>query len=372
MNELDGVASHIFNATTYVDVFGAVRNQEGIHRQVKRIYRSLARVLHPDRYHGSDKSTAQKAFQALNDFKQQADKAIEAGEYGIQTSRVTISTKKFQHLIGKQLADGDIATIYRSVSTTGVDQRQTVCKIARHGQDADMMKNEAAVLKLLHAETVDDTWKRHVPKIVDAFAYDNAGRRVQANVIEYQEGFYTLRDIRREYSNGVSAGHAIWMFRRMLMALGFAYDNGVLHGAVVPDHVMILPEHHGVVLVDWCYASRKTDDAYAPIKALARGYCEWYPREVLAEEVPTEATDIALAVRSVIYVLGGNPVTAVMPETVPRKLRAFLRGCLQQSQAMRPQNAWLLLEEFDELIEALGAPYYPRRFLQFTMPTGVV
>ena len=33
--------------------------------------------------------------------------------------------------------------------------------------------------------------------------------------------------------------------------------------------------------------------------------------------------------------------------------------------------AWALLAEFDELLQAMGQPYYPRRFRSFVMPSAV-
>ena len=44
------------------------------------------------------------------------------------------------------------------------------------------------------------------------------------------------------------------MWRRLLVGLGWAHRAGVVHGAVLPEHVLIHPAEHGLVLVDWCYS----------------------------------------------------------------------------------------------------------------------
>jgi hypothetical protein len=49
----------------------------------------------------------------------------------------------------------------------------------------------------------------------------------------------------------------------------------------------------------------------------------------------------------------------------PARLAAFARGCLLASPGRRPQDAWRLLTELDELLER---PYGPRRFRPFAMP----
>ena len=35
---------------------------------------------------------------------------------------------------------------------------------------------------------------------------------------------------------------------------GEAHINGVIHGAVLPEHLLIHPEFHGLVLIDWTCA----------------------------------------------------------------------------------------------------------------------
>jgi hypothetical protein len=49
----------------------------------------------------------------------------------------------------------------------------------------------------------------------------------------------------------------------------------------------------------------------------------------------------------------------------PAGIAAFARGCLLASPGRRPQDAWRLLAEFDELLERL---YGPRTFRPFAMP----
>ncbi len=165
-----------------------------------------------------------------------------------------------------------------------------------------------------------------------------------------------------------------WMWRRLLFVLGYVHRRGIVHGAVLPAHVMILPAQHGLVLVDWCYSSIASDDSNGnpPIKAIVEAYRGWYPEEVLKKQVPGPATDIAMATRCVVQLMGGDPLTGNLPDRVPVPFRAFFKGCLAVRQAARPDDAWGLLHEFDELLEHLGPPYFPRRFRPFTMPTGVV
>jgi hypothetical protein len=49
----------------------------------------------------------------------------------------------------------------------------------------------------------------------------------------------------------------------------------------------------------------------------------------------------------------------------PARMAAFARGCLLASPGRRPQDAWRLLAELDEMLERL---YGSRKFRPFAMP----
>ncbi len=53
-----------------------------------------------------------------------------------------------------------------------------------------------------------------------------------------------------------------------------------------------------------------------------------------------------------------------MPEAVPAPLQRFLQTCLLESARMRPDDAWKLTDELDEL---LGRLYGPPKFHALTM-----
>ncbi|WP_433478204.1 hypothetical protein ACQPZP_14905 [Spirillospora sp. CA-142024] len=149
------------------------------------------------------------------------------------------------------------------------------------------------------------------------------------------------------------------MWRRLLVALGFAHRAGVLHGAVLPDHVLIHPEKHGLVLVDWCYSvpgCYAHADPSGRVPAMVGRYADRYPPEVPGRRPASPATDIFMATRC---------MTDLMGDKAPKAMRSFARGCTLPAQNRRPADAWRLLAEFDELLERL---YGPRRFRPFHLP----
>jgi hypothetical protein len=76
---------------------------------------------------------------------------------------------------------------------------------------------------------------------------------------------------------------------------------------------------------------------------------------VPAKRPATAATDIFMATGLMLRLIADPP----------EALRRFARGCRFDRPRMRPQDAWRLLEEFDELLADL---YGPRRFRPFAMP----
>lgn len=367
---LSVLAAMMMKNQTYLELFG--NPPEGVSPElfVKSGYRHFLKPLHPDRYQDDDaKRLATEAFTHLGKLHEEALAAIKRGHYGEAAHLAVIHTRKGEHRIIAKAGQGDLSATFFAESRKGLRTQQSFCKIVNDPRDGDLLTNEARALKVLNSSVVAEEWQPYLPQLIETFIYSEAGKpRRQANVLNRLEGFYSLEAIRQRFPNGLSPLHVAWIWRRLLMVLGVAHDNGVIHGAVFARHVMILPEQHGLTLVDWCYASIADDQQHPPLKAIVSDHRDWYPEEVFAKQAPSPATDIVLAARTMIWLLGGDPVSGTMPLTIPYQMRAFFKGCLLQKQSMRPQNAWLLFKEFDELLEDIGGEYFPRRFREFVLP----
>ena len=246
---------------------------------------------------------------------------------------------------------GDIANLYQ------VRQGQfkaALLKIVRDPADNDLMRREATALTRLQ-DAVDPALLAYFPPLVATGKRDDArsGIRRHVNLIGELSGFRSLAEVRAAFPAGVDPRDAAWMWRRLLVAIGVAHRAGVIHGAVLPEHVLIHPAEHGLVLVDWCYS---VSGSAGRVRAIVRRYQRWYPPEVLAGDPAGPDLDIWLATRCMAELIGGR---------APAGIAAFARGCLLASPGRRPQDAWRLLAEFDGLLERL---YGPRTFRPFAMP----
>lgn len=372
--ELQLIAQLLENARQPEEVFGKLDGDQG--EALRASYRLLTKVAHPDRYADPhDQAVAEKAFVALQQWLTSAEEKIKSGAYGQNGAAHTTSeppvlvrNRKREYLVqGTSFAQGDLCNLYKCTCALDGKETDAIFKVARNPADNDLVSNEGHVLKQLASSKEYDRFHAYIPRLVDSFDYRDStspqARRV--NVLALEKGpYYSLPEVRATYPQGIDAKDMAWIWRRLLIALGFAHRHSVIHGAVLPAHILIQPENHGLVLIDWSYALYEpSPDEYIP--AISTEYKDWYPPEVLAKAPPRPGTDIYLGALCMLYLLGGDPAKGSMPASVHKRIQAFFRGTALKGQTQRPQDALRLLDEFTELIESLWGP---RTFREFSMP----
>lgn len=374
-DELAQIAAHLHAATTPEEVFGTLSGTgTEMKKAAKRLYRRLAREVFPDKYRDSaDNAVAHVAFKKLHALWEAAEMRIDNGTYGTAipatqpAEPVIIRSQTQEYVVGALALQDPVFNFYycRFQDPIG-GETSALFKVARSPRDNDLITNEVKALTRLQA--VDSSGKNppYTPTLIESFGYREKGSTVtrQVNILSFVEGYYSLEEVREHYPQGVDPKHMAWMFRRTLAILGTAHQNGVLLGAALPSHIFLVPETHSISVADWSYA---VVDPHlgGRITAIEPAYRAWYPEEVLQKEPPSWGVDIYMAAQSMIYVMGGNPVDGTFLNSVPRPIQAFLRGCTLKSPRQRPQDAWALLTEFDELLAELWGK---RKFIPFSMP----
>jgi hypothetical protein len=326
--DLDSAIAVLASARTADEVFGV---------DARHTYRELAKLVHPDRVPAARAAEAAVAFARLV--------ALWEGRHG---ATVTVTSRRASYRVGPVAATDEIADHHLATTSGGDD---VIFKIARRPVHNDLMRAEAAALRHL-ARAVEERHRPFFPTIRESFRYDGEpGGTRTVNVLAMPDGLVSLADVRAAAPAGIDPRDAAWMWRRLLVALGAAHRAGLVHGAVFPEHVLIEPDQHGVVLAGWCYAADGPD---ARIAGMIARYQDWYPPEVAARQPARAATDIHLATATMVALIG---------ERLPAELARFARGCTLRAPAGRPDDAWQLLAELDELLERL---YGRRRFRPFT------
>ncbi len=254
------------------------------------------------------------------------------------------------------LATGDTADIHFATTAdelAHVPETLHLLKVARVSEVNAHLDIERKILSRLLRAAGTTTYRNYLPPLVESFA--TRGRFPQRiNVFRWEPGFYTLEQVHEQHP-ALEGRHLAWIFKRLLTVLGFVHRQNIIHGAVLPCHALIHAASHGLHLVGWGGSVAIGQR----IRNIPARYQDWYPPEVQHQRPASPATDLFLAARCLIYLASGDPVMNRMPEAVPAPMQRFLKTCLLESAAMRPDDAWALMEEFDDLLYAL---YGPPRF----------
>jgi serine/threonine protein kinase len=264
-----------------------------------RAYRKWAKLIHPDVVSAQRRATATDAFAKLSALYEQKDD-WRTNPWG----------------------SGDVADLFAD--------GDRLIKVPRSPADNDLMETEATALRKLWADG-DPRFRPYAPRLIETFVHEDDRRcHRRVNVLERQRGMGSLAEVKGD----LGLREAAWIWRRLLIAIGWAHRAGVIHGAILPEHVLIHPVRRGLVLVDWCYAGHRP-------AAIVRAREDHYPPEVRHDRTAGPATDIYMAT-----VL----MTRLMGSRMPVPLRRFAAGCTYDAPRMRPQDAWALLGEFDDII----------------------
>ncbi len=348
---LESLAARLDRATTAKEVFGKFAGEEGL----SQAYHRLARMAHPDAYTtAGDRSLAQRVFIRLGEWlaRAKADLSPDAGEAGTPWDgySIPLNSPRRAYMVSSAFTEEGPYLCYPCRFQEGEQTVQAELKIARDPRSNPLAQNEATSLRLLRQEGKEDRFAAYFPRLVDTFLIVDGGIQRQANVLESGRGWYTLADVSVDYPHGIDAKDMAWIWRRLLVALGAAHTKGIIHGAVLPENVSILPAEHGLRLDNWEFSARPAEGGFVT-GIDARRY-SWYPEELLSESIPTPGADLFLAARCMISLLGGDPIkNSDLP--APKAIQYFLKGCTLASTRTRPQDAWALKEEFDDVIERL-------------------
>ena len=242
------------------------------------------------------------------------------------------------------LAVGDVADVHLDAES------RYLLKVSRCPGGNRILDNERQALTALLTAAGDASYRRYLPTLAESFpARDQFPKRV--NVFLYEPGFFTLEQVHERHP-ALDGRHLAWIFKRLLTVLGFSHRQEIVHGAVLPCHVLLHAADHGLRLVGWGQSVATGQ----PLGSVIARYRAWYPPEVLKKQPALPATDLYLAARCLIYLAGGDPVCDRMPDSVPAPLQRFVRTCLLEGVRMRPPDAWKLQDEFDELLRHLYGP----------------
>lgn len=397
MDTIRELADRITKAKVPEDIFGKMKGTDEEKVTIIGVtYRNMVKIVHPDKY-ATEKDLlklAQTAFVKLSQLKRDAEHKIEGGTYGDgkpvepppspPTEPIVVKVRKQRFTVNQRLFQGDICDLYACDIQDELPKkapkeknawdllmdakpednygpvRPAIFKIATNASNNDLVENEFRILTHMYpVAQVEEKNFRYLPKPFESFMLrGSTGTNRRVNVLQKFEDYVSLQEILKAFPGGIDSRDMVWMFKRILVGIGFAHTKGVVHGAILPPHVIVHPKEHGARILDWCYAI-KTEGGKERVRAMAAKWQPYYAPEILAKQAPTPATDVYMAAKCAVALLGGDVATNKMPASVSGAIRGFIESCLIAAPHRRPDDAWRLHEEFDALLlRTVGKPKY--------------
>lgn len=373
MSELATMAATIAAASCPEDVFGSLGTSDRL-IAIGKTYKHIVSVIHPDKHQGSPElPAAEAALARLTALRADADAKVKAGTYGKRNvaapkpppkaaDPMVVQVKGKRYIVGELLCQGDICDVY---ACTYADEKGAevhgVFKIAQSAVENDLVENEAKMLAKIRPPTApSEKLYRLFPRLIDSFVLRSGKSNRRVNVLRrVGPTSATVADVLKAYPDGIDYRDMAWMFKRVLGALGHTHRKGIVHGAVLPEHIILHFDDHGAKLLDWSYAVKIGE----PVRAISVANKAFYAPEILKKRPTSPATDIYMAARIASELLSKQFVRSLEEQ----KVAAFLNGCMLASPISRPDDAWDLHDDFGALLQKLcGKP----AFRPFAMPVG--
>lgn len=375
--ELQLISKRLESAKSCEEVFGVLKGTQSEQlRDCKTVFHILAKSTHEDRFlPESEKSIAREAFILLSEWWNKAENKIKNKTYGdyIDHTKVKPKYKPLEMKLRDKtlrlddiLGQGSFSTVYQATYEGIIPDAFVFVKVARTPQDNDLLEREYETLQLFQqkdknpaVEKFMEGQRTYIPYPITSFYLSGEkGIKYRATIYSVPKGrSFTVETLRKEkFPNGIDAKHMYWVLRRLLLTLWMAHLKGIVHGAVTPEHILVYPEEHGLVLLDWTCSTKigKKVPAYNP------DYVKFISPEILLKEGASPAMDIYMAAVSAIYSLNGDHRKRTIPG-VPKPVADLILECLDIDVSKRPQDAEFFHNRFGSIIGK-------REFTKFIVP----
>ncbi len=227
---------------------------------------------------------------------------------------IAIGARVGPYEVVRPLGEGGFA---RTFEARHVVLGETAClKVGRRAEDDPLLLREGRILWGLHHPAL--------PTLRDAFRTEDGAL---ALAIRFVEG-RTLDAVAP-----IDAAAAIRLLGRLLKGLRVLHHRGIVHADVKPRNIIVEPDGHGAVLVDFGLAAVRPTASTRPL-----GRTEVFAApETEAGGPPLPESDLYGLALSFLHALGGDVVGRVLPAGVPDPLLRFLAALSVRDVARRPR-----------------------------------
>lgn len=273
------------------------------------------------------------------------------------TSWITLGNRNW--VLEKKIAQGESSDVYTGRLARWPTELVLI-KILRKTENEQLLDNEWESLHQLLRSRANgaDVFSRMIPQpVAYGRAIGGAYAGSKTMILRWESGFHhNFEEVCRHYPEGIPARASIWVWRRILEMLAFLHDSGYVHGAVVPSHLLVQQNDHGVRLIGYGRSGRINDKVDSDVDVIH----PYFPAPNQKWMVLSPQLDIAMSAKSIIKILGGDPNTLILPTTVPARLaEAIIR--YSQPDPKYPTNisAWTIHQELGRIADTVyGSPVF--------------
>ncbi len=319
-------------------------------KHLEERFRFFIKTYHPDKFTGqpAEQYYATEISKLIIGLKQKAKDKIQQHTYGkpVQPAQRSyasiIRTQARAYFVTELWIEGEFADIYRAwyrdPDSTVRPEREVVIKIIADPAQAALAKKEIQFYQVLShfslAEYIDDfVTPEGKPAIILGQITDSY------DLIRLREAYQ-----RRYHTPGLPPEHLVWILDRYLAMLGLLHQQGIIHGNLQPDNLVVQPATHNAFLIDFLHCRMAPQDSDC-LEVVNPAYCG---AEVLTRRFkPHPVSDIYALGRCMLYLLGVDRLDDAAG--LHPRLADFLRRMIITDPRQRASDAWALAEELAHL-----------------------
>jgi serine/threonine-protein kinase len=223
----------------------------------------------------------------------------------------------------EQIAEGGFGITYKA------EHVGTGCPVCvKHASNISAADAE---LLLSEAQAVWDLRHWGIPAMRDILTMPDSSL---ALVMSYVPGPTLAQILEKDaYKDGLEPEHVAWITDRCLNILKYLHFNGVVHGDVKPQNIIVQPHDHTVVLVDYGLSVVKPTR-----KDVAKGYTPYFAApEQEAGGVLLPQSDFYSLAMTMIFALGGDIEFVKVPGDTPDSMCGFIKRLIKRDVLSRPE-----------------------------------
>ncbi|MFA6089436.1 MAG: serine/threonine-protein kinase [Candidatus Woesearchaeota archaeon] len=219
----------------------------------------------------------------------------------------------------KQIGEGGFAKTYLAKHVFLDEEACIKQNINVTKSDGDLLRREAKMMWNLNHHSL--------PSVKDFISLKDGSFAI---AMSYAKG----NDLEQIVKNKgpIHPEDVCWITQRLLQALHYIHAKGTIHSDIKPQNIIVQPKEHNVVLIDYGLSALRPKGDTTPI-----GYTQAFAApELLEGKPPIPESDLYGVGLTMMYALGGDPVSKSYPKNIDGKIKEFCDELVKYDPMQRP------------------------------------